>query len=47
MNNIIICLIIIIIVLVILYFINININKVYNEIDEITNKYIESFVNLK
>jgi hypothetical protein len=44
MNNIIIYLIILIIIIIILYFINININKVYHEIDEITNKYIENFV---
>ena len=45
MNNIIIySIIFIIIIIIILYFINMNINKVYHEIDEITNKYIENFV---
>jgi hypothetical protein len=44
MNNIIIYSIIFIVILIILYIINMNINKVYYEIDEITNKYIESFV---
>ena len=40
MNNIIIWSIIFIIILIILYFINININKVYYEIDEITYEKI-------